>query len=445
VSVHSKDGATWSTKLKRISERAASDKTLVFNNLGHVIDEEMLQTIHRLQAGNKAVGVDGVDKNGYGTSWSESIAKLLQRIRRGTYYPQAALVVEIPKPDGGSRPLAISCYEDKLVQGAVHQILETLFEPLFLDCSYGFRPNRNCHDALKKLNQERYHFWNGAVVEIDIRKCFDSIPHAKLEQCLGKRISDRRFLRLVMALVKTPKRLPSGETQLNDCGCPQGSKISPLLCNIYLHYVLDEWFAEISKSHLIGCSAEIRYCDDMVFLFEKLRDAERFYKVLPKRLGHFGLQLHDDKSQLVRSGHLAAAELAELGQRLKTFKFLGFICYFAKSNNGYWVPKYRSCGRRFSAKLKKLKGYLMDNLNTPDTVQLLKCVIVVVRGWVNYHAISDNNRRVGAFLELCERILFKWYNRRGGYRPVTWSRFSRLLKVVDFPKTWTIVSMYTAH
>lgn len=445
MAVHSKDGNTWLTKLKRISERAASDQQLVMTNLGHVIDEEMLRALHRRQAGNKAVGVDGIDRDQYEALWPKNITPLIRRIRRGTYIPQPARVVEIPKPEGGSRPLAISCYEDKLVQGAVHQILETLFEPLFQDCSYGFRPNKNCHEALKELNQQRYRFWNGAVVEIDLQKCFDSIPHDRLEDCLRKRISDNRFLRLVMRLVKTAKQLPSGDVVANHCGCPQGSKISPLLCNIYLHYVLDEWFAQISKTHFKGRSGEVRYCDDMVFMFEHYRDAERFYQVLPKRLERFGLQLHPDKSQLLRTGHRAATELAVQGQRLKPFKFLGFICYFGKSKNGYWVPKYKSCGKRFSAKLKGLKEYLAKHLNTPDTIQFLRKVVSVLRGWVNYHAVSDNNRRVSAFLEYSQQMLFKWYNRRGGYKPTSWSRFDRVLEAVNFPETWKVTSMYFVH
>lgn len=251
---------SWSTKLKRIGEKSSQDKEIIFNNVGHIICREWLEKIYQQMPGKKAVGMDGITKEMYGKDLQQNLDKLMIKIRRGQYQPQPARIVEIPKEDGSTRPLAISCFEDKLVQQAVADILSVIFEPLFLDCSYGFRASRNCHDALKYMTDTMFQIYDGAVVEIDIRKCFNTIPHKEMEEFLARKISDSRFLRLIKILMKTPI-LQDGKVTSNDCGCPQGSIISPVLSNIYLHYVIDKWFSDI-RTHLKYEAYEIRYADD---------------------------------------------------------------------------------------------------------------------------------------------------------------------------------------
>lgn len=233
-----RDENTWLMKLDRIAKLAVSDKTVVFNNLAHVLNVEMLREIYQELDGRKAIGVDGITKEEYGKNLDENLRSVWLRILRGIYKPKASRIVEIPKEDGSTRPLAISCFEDKLVQSAVNKILCTIFEPIFLPCSYGFRPEHDCHEALKALMQHTYSNQDGAVVEIDIRKYFNSIPHDGLMECLGKRISDRRFLRLIHILIKSPIMV-DGQAIINSLGCPQGSIISPICSNVYLHYVID--------------------------------------------------------------------------------------------------------------------------------------------------------------------------------------------------------------
>lgn len=441
--IRSGDEDTWLTKLERIGKLAASDKEVVFNNIGYVLSVEMLRDIYQELDGRKAIGIDGITKEEYGKNLDENLSSVLLRIRKGTYKSRASRIVEIPKEDGSTRPLAISCFEDKLVQSAVNKILCVIFEPIFLPCSYGFRENHDCHEALRALSQHTYRNQDGAIVEIDVRKYFTSIPHKELEECLRKRISDNRFLRLIRSLIKSPI-MDDGQEIIPSTGCGQGSICSPVLSNIYLHYVVDIWFAEIGKTHMRGKTAEVRYADDLVFVFEDKRDAERFYEVLPKRLNKFGLELHLDKSQMMESGNKAAIRADSKGMRLPIYKFLGFVCYWGKAKKGFWRLKYASRGDRFRATLKRFKTFLWDNLNTDNTKGLLKSTVRRVQGWINYHAISDNGGCVWAFINSCKRILFNWFNRRGGKRRMNWERFARILKVINFPEKWKTQSMYSS-
>jgi group II intron reverse transcriptase/maturase len=391
--------------------------------------------------GKKAIGIDGVTKEAYGRKLEDNLQDLLARIRKHAYKPQASRLVEIPKEDGSTRPLAISCFEDKIVQLAVSKLLTAVFEPQFLPCSYGYRERVNGHEALRALMKYSNQFLSGATLEIDLQKYFNSIPHDKLQGVLAEKISDKRFLKLIEKLIRAPV-VVNGKLELNQLGCPQGSIISPILSNIYLHYVVDRWFTEISRSHLQGKTEMVRFADDMVFVFQKSEEAERFYKILPKRLEKYGLKLHEDKSSLLKSGSKEAEAAENRGERLPTYKFLGFICYWGKGRNGRWRLKYKSRADRFTGKLKGLRKYLGKSLNqeTESTIHRVKKIVV---GWVNYHAISDNQRRVSAFITMCKRALFRWVNRKGGQRKMNWTTFEKLLKEMKYPRNFKTTSMFT--
>lgn len=440
--VPSNDGKAQSTKLERIGRRSTADRGAVFNNIGHVIDADMLRTIYRQLDGKKAAGGDGVTKEQYGVRLEENLKDLMARLRRGQYRPKPSRLVEIPKEDGSTRPLAISCFEDKLVQQAVSAVLNAIYEPVFLSCSFGFRPGKSCHEALRALASATYEMPDGAVVEIDIRKYFNSIPLGPLRQFLRRKIADRRFLALLDALVTAPI-LVDGQQTPNEMGCPQGSGISPVLANVYLHYVVDEWFDAIRRPHFTGPAREVRYADDLVFVFAHRSDAERFFKVLPQRLQKFGLELHADKSSIVPSGRIAAARARREGKRLPTYSFLGFTCYWGLAASKKFLRlKYTSRADRFSAKLKGLRAYLWKNLTVDDTKYFLKRVAAVVRGWVNYHAISDNDRRVGGFVLASKRAIFRWLRRRGGRKRPNWERLAAMLNQAGFPEHWKTTSMF---
>lgn len=443
VVTHSEGEQQKETKLDRIGKLAQSRKDTVFNNIGHAIDRELLRKCYQQQAGKKAVGIDGVTKEAYGLKLEENIDALLARIRRGAYRPQASRIVEIPKEDGSTRPLAISCFEDKLVQTAVSTLLTLIYEPLFLPCSYGYREGINAHDALRGLLGYNERTRNGAVVEIDLQKYFNSIPHEVLMGILEEKISDKRFLKLVLRLIRSPV-MEDGKAEINERGCPQGSIISPILANIYLHKCVDEWFYAIRETHLRDKAELVRFADDMVFVFQSQEDAKRFYEVLPKRLEKYGLDLHESKSSLIPTGREAAAAAGRRGERLPIYKFLGFTCYWGLSRKGKWRFKYKSRSDRFTAKIKGLRSYLKKCLHE-ETQSVLKRVIQVVRGWINYHGISDNQRKVKQFMYECSRVLFWWRNRKGGQRRLNWRKFGRLLKAVGYPDRFKTISMFTPY
>lgn len=441
MTVHSNDRVSWLTKLDRIGELSAADKCFVFNNIGHVLNADMLKEQYQQLDGNKAVGIDKVTKASYGENLDENINTLIKKIRRGTYKPQPARITEIPKEDGSTRPLVISCLEDKLVQMSVSTVLTKIYEPLFLPCSYGYRPGMSCHDALRALHRASYQIPNGAIVEIDIRKYFNTIPHEELLKLLRKKITDKRFLRLIETLITAPIREGKHDTE-NSCGCPQGSIVSPILANIYLHHVIDEWFEYIKHSHIRGRAELVRFADDMVFVLERASEAKRFFEVLPKRLAKAGLEMHTEKSQITPAGRIAAQRAHQRKERLPTFNFLGFTCYWGKATRGFWRLKLTSRKDRFAAKLKGMRQYLRKNLNTKDTLGVIKTVIRVIKGWANYHGVSDNKRRVGQFLEQSKRVILQWLNRRGGKRRITWKKLLRGLKALGFPTQWKTVSMF---
>lgn len=440
MTIPTADGKQKTTKLERISKRAKFKKETVFNNIGHVVDLDLLRASYRQLEGKKAVGIDGVTKEYYGLKLEENLQDLLARIRRNAYKPQASRLVEIPKEDGSTRPLAISCFEDKIVQQSVSKILTAVFEPLFLPCSYGYREGINGHEALRALMKYSNQNPNGATLEIDLRKYFNSIPHDSLQGILREKVTDKRFLKLVEKLIRAPV-LVDGKAELNKRGCPQGSIISPILSNVYLHYVMDHWFAEISKSHLKGRAEMVRFADDMVFVFQRKEDADKFYQVLPKRLGKYGLTLHADKSSLIRSGRKAAEDAEKRGERVPVYKFLGFVCYWGKSRTGWWRLKYKSRSDRFAGKLKGLRKYLRES-RSEKTGTVLQRAKKIVTGWVNYHAISDNQRRVSSFILLSKRALFSWINRKGGNRKMSWRTFGKLMERINYPQNFKTTSMF---
>lgn len=440
MSIHSTDGTAGLTKLERISLRAKQDINCVFNNIGHALNITLLREQYQALDGRKAIGIDGVSKADYGKNLTGNLEKLIRKIRNGTYQPKPSRLVEIAKEDGSKRPLAISCTEDKIVQSAVYKILNEIYEPLFLPCSYGFRPNRNCHEALKAHMQQTNKNQNGSIVEIDISKYFNTIPHAALEEILKRKIIDKGFLKLLRALIKAPI-MTENKITANDIGCPQGSILSPVLANVYLHYVIDAWFHETVQTHMRGRATMVRYADDMIFAFEYKCDAEKFYRVLPKRFMKYGLALNANKSQIIRSGCNIAAAAHRKGERLPTYHFLGFTCYWGKARSGFWRLKYKSRRDRFTAKLRGLRDYLWSNRNA-DTRAVVKQVIRVVKGWINYHAISDNNRRVKAFTLVGKRIMFKWLQYRGGRRHMNWEQYTRMLEFSEYPERWKLYSMF---
>lgn len=428
------------TKIEGIGKRASFQIDTVFNNIFHAIDLNSLRESYQVQDGKKALGIDEVTKKSYGKNLENNLVDLLARIKRYAYNPKASRLVEIPKEDGSTRPLAITCFEDKIVQTVVSQILTKIYDPIFLPCSFGYRGGMNQHDALRALMKYSNNYPMGTTVEIDLSQYFNSIPHDILFGILKEKIVDRKFLKLLEKLIRAPIMV-NGKAELNRVGISQGSCLSPILANIYLHHVIDTWFEETKINHFEGKADMVRFADDMVFVFQHENDAKRFYEVLPKRLQEFGLRMHDEKSSIIKSGAKQAEDAKRNGKRLQTYKFLGFTCYWGQSRSGQWRLKYKSRADRVSKKLKSMRQHLKENLHKKTHIVIAEVKQVVI-GWGNYHAISDNQKQVSAFIHQSRRALFCYVNRKGGKRKTNWTSFSNLLKRLNFPTYFKTTSMF---
>jgi RNA-directed DNA polymerase len=371
-----------------------------------------------------------------GKNLQGNLEQLLLKIRQGKYHPQASRIVEIPKASGGTRPLAIACFEDKIVQEAVKRIVERIYEPLFVDASHGFRPGRDCHAALAALEKHLKKWECGAVLEIDLQKYFNSIPHEPLEKMLRNKISDERFVHLIIKLLKAPVLNEQGIAVRNEIGSPQGSILSPTISNIYLHHVLDTWFDWINASRYGGSAAMVRYADDAVFTFRNTAQAARFKNELEERLSEYGIKLHEGKTAVLPSGRREAERCEKAGLRMPSFTFLGFVHVWGisvnrKTGERFWRVKRRTCPLRYRKKLAGMNDHIRKHRHEKG---LLLQVKRVVQGWLNYYAITDNERRVSGFTCEVKRMLFKWLNRRSQKRCFEWEQFGRILRKIKFPE-----------
>lgn len=422
------------TKLECIQKRSKADRQAVFNNLGHAINVEMLKQCFNKLDGAKAVGTDGITKEKYGANLDANITTLLRKLRNGSYRPKVSRVVSIPKSDGSTRPLVISCFEDKIVQEAVRQILEQIFEPLFLDASHGFRPKRGCATALVDLNKKLIDLKCGSVVEVDLQKFFNTIPHEPLTRMLNHKIKDQRFLRLILRLLKAAVLNDVGVAEMNTRGSPQGSIVSPILANIYLHYALDLWFQQWKSRRPSLWGAMVRYADDVVFVMQTKRDATALHEELKQRLAMFGISLNESKTRIIASGKLNAHILEAKGQKPETFVFLGFVHVWqrsvsSKTGKSFWRPKLFTCSKRFRNKVTQIKEYVSRNRHKRG---LLPYVIRIVDGYLNYFSINDNIKRIHRFLFEVRKILFKFLKRRS-QRGLSPEKFNRMLDYHKFP------------
>jgi group II intron reverse transcriptase/maturase len=399
----------------------------------HLITEDSLKACFRDLAQDKAPGIDKVTMTEYEANLTENIRHLLARLKARTYRPQPVKRVYIPKPNGKQRPLGIPAVEDKVVQMACKKILEAIFEVDFLDVSYGFRPQRGCHDALDDLDRTIMREKVNYVVDLDIERFFDTVSHPKLMKFLKSRIKDGAFRGLIARLLEAGAVF-AGEYQPTHEGTPQGSIVSPILANLYLHHVLDSWFEYGVKKTLKGYARLIRYADDFVVCFEYEWEAKNFINLLRERLGKVGLKIAEAKSRLIEFGRYRWAKARRLGQRLETFDFLGFTHYCDHNRAGGFKLGRRTARTRMNRALKGINEWLRRVRNRGRLEQWWPILAAKLRGHYNYYGIGGNLRSLQIIGYRTMWLAYRWINQRSQKRSYNVEQYLRWLKYHPLPE-----------
>ena len=411
--------------LDRVREAARRDRKKQFTALLHHVTIDRLREAYLALQRRAAAGIDGVTWSEYGQNLEVHLADLHARVHRGAYRAKPSRRVYIPKPDGQKRPLGIASLEDKLVQRAIVEVLNAIHEVDFLGFSYGFRPGRSQHHALDALATAIRNKKVKWVLDADIRGFFDAIDHGWMMKFIEHRIADKRIVRLIQKWLVAGV-LENGKWSATEEGTPQGATISPLLANVYLHYVLDLWVQQWRKRHARGEVIIVRYADDFVMGFQHESDAARFRADLQQRLERFGLEVHPDKTRLIEFGRYAAQNRRERGEgKPVTFDFLGFTHICAKSRAGHFLLVRRTSMKRMRAKLKAIREDLHRRRHLPVPVQG-RTIEAVVRGYFAYHAVPTNIGRLGSFRKDVIRAWHHALRRRSQRSTTTWERMFRL-------------------
>ena len=384
----------------------------------HNVNEQTLMVEHKKQARKKATGIDGVDKTAYDRNAEENIRKLVTEMKKFQYRPQAVRRTYIPKANGKMRPLGIPAYGDRLVQGVMAGLLNDVYEVRFLDCSYGFRPKRSAHDVVRYINQTIMTKKVNYVLEADIKGFFDNVNHDWLMKFLAHDIQDKNFLRYIKRFL-IAGIMEGTELTNSDRGTPQGGLISPVLANVYLHYVLDLWFDKAVKPKLQGEAYYVRYADDFLILFQYENEAKRVMEALKPRLGKFSLEVAEEKTRILPIGRYKGTK--------EDFDFLGFTFYNTKTRSGKYRLGIRSSKKKLKAKRQATKAWLRTRLTKP-VAETMKLLAAVIRGHCNYYGISGNFRAIQNFWYYLKYSTYRMLNRRDQKGKLKYPKFLRIWK-----------------
>ncbi len=417
------------TKLRRIAELARKHPARVFSSVAHAIDLDWVREAYRRTRKDGAAGVDGRSAADFAAQLEANLSSLTEKLRSGSYRPPPVRRAHIPKANGKTRPIGIPTFEDKVAQRAVAMLLEAIYEQDFDPDSYGFRPGRSAHQALEEL-QRRPTYWGRCwMIEADIQGFFDAIDHAQLRSILDQRIRDGVIRRLVDKWLNAGV-MENGSVRLSVLGTPQGGVISPLLANVFLHVVLDQWLRRDVWPRMKGRAKLIRYADDFVLLFGREDDARRVMAVLGKRFERFGLQLHPEKTRLLSFDSPGLG--TKRAQRERSFDFLGLTHFWARSRKGRWVVKQRTAKDRFSRSLKRVKEQCHRMMHVPLSHQH-RMLCSMLRGHFNYFGITGNGDALRRLRHEAERIWGRSLARRNGRR-FAWIRFKPVLARFPLPR-----------
>lgn len=434
-----------STRLLRIAKLAREAPERALTTLAHHIDVEFLREAYKRTRKDGAVGVDGQTAREYAKDLEVNLRSLLDRFKSGAYRAPPVRRVHIPKGDGSrTRPIGIPTFEDKVLQRAVSMVLEAIYEQDFLPCSYGFRPRRSAHGALKQLRSGLMEMGGGWVLEVDIKGYFDALDHGRLREFLDKRVRDGVLRRAIDKWLKAGV-MEDGQVMRPETGSPQGGVISPILSNVYLHEVMDKWFEETVKPCLKGRAFMVRFADDFLLVFALESDARRVFDVLPKRFGKYGLTLHPEKTCLVRfyrprSSGAGKGRDAQ-GEPPGTFDLLGFRHFWARSRRGNWVIKQKTMPSRFTRALRRFAEWCKKNRHRPIKEQRSD-IVRKLQGHYAYYGITGNSVALARFRHAILRCWRKWLHRRSQRSRMTWPTFNKLLEHHKVPPAKCVHSIY---
>jgi RNA-directed DNA polymerase len=424
------------TKLERVAKLAKEAPDMAFTSLSHHMDLEWLIEAHRRTRKDGAAGVDGQSAEQYAAALEDNLRWLLNRAKSGTYQAPPVKRVHIPKGDGSqTRPIGIPTFEDKVLQRAVAMLLEAVYEQDFKDFSYGFRPERSAHQALEALRDGVMEMSGGWIVEVDIRKFFDSVIPVRMLEILRRRVRDGVLLRLIGKWLNAGV-LEGRELSHPTLGTPQGGVISPLLANVYLHEVIDEWFVRDVLPRLKGRAKLVRYADDLVFIFAREDDATQVLDVLPKRFGKYGLTLHPEKTRMVKFSRPPRRPPPRDdgdGVESGTFDFLGFTHHWARSRAGNTVVKRRTAKDRFGRALRRLREWCREHRHDPLKEQQ-KGLATKLRGHYAYFGITANYAAIQRLYHETKRVWRKWISTRSRDGRYSWKRMDALLERLPLPR-----------
>lgn len=430
---------------QRIAQVARERPQEVFTSLNHYLDLEWLKAAYGRVKPDSAPGMDGQSWADYGKDLEKNLLSLLNRVKSGSYVALPVKRANIPKGDGKeTRAIGMPTIEDKVLQRAVAMVLEPIYEQDFKYFSYGFRSGRSAHEALACVWSQSMNRQIKWMLDVDVRKYFDTLKHAILGELLDLRVRDGVIRRLISKWLHAGV-LERGQLSYPEDGTPQGGVISPLLANIYLHYVLDCWYMESVEPRLKGQTLLVRFADDFVLGFENKEDAEKVYAVLFRRFEKYGLKLHTEKTRLVPFGRPEDRGGTSGGEGTPpgTFDFLGFTHYWGKARKGGWVIRRRTSRKRLTRSLKALSQWCRENLHEPLRVQV-EALSRKLKGHFGYYGITGNYEALARYRQELIRIWRKWLARRGDPRGMPWARMNRLLQFYYLPEARVVHSVYAA-
>jgi len=429
-------------KLALIAGHAERNPEMQFTSLAHLLNKDFLEQCFFSLNRDKATGVDNVTWYEYRENLEGNLTRLVDRLKRKKYKPIPARRVYIPKDNGEQRPLGVSAIENKIVEKGITAILQCIYEQDFSDISYGFRPKRNCHQALNELDDLIMRNPVNHVVEADIKGFFDNVSHERLMEFLRIRIKDSSMLRLIEKFLKSGY-VDSALVVVPESGTPQGSILSPLLANIFLHYVLDEWVETVVKHHVRGFGEIIRYADDWVCVVQYADDAKKIEKAFYNRFSKYGLEIHAKKSRRISFGRFEVENARKQKRRTNTFDFLGFTHFCDKTRNGYFKVGRKTSRKKFVIKCKEMTKWLKGIRNQAAPKEWWEILKAKLRGHYQYYGVSGNFRGINAFYVHAIRTLHRWLNRRSQKKSMSWDGFKKYLEHYPIPEPKIYHNFYT--